>query len=229
MTNALDLSTSSRPDDLVVLTPDHRYIHVPSGREIPSVSEILRVSGLRPAPFRFARRGPGGINPVDAALKRGVEVHRLTRAIDETGDMDDAFDDDFDPADISAETVNYLAADSSFRETSGYRAVSWEKIVYHPPPFEFAGRVDSVGWLGSRRILLDRKTDRSLPKSVWVQICAYKKAHEVCHPTEPIDRTYALLLRRDMTFALLANPIEDEAWDYFTAAYWMYRWKYLQV
>jgi hypothetical protein len=210
-------------DTLVYLTPDHRYVHA-DGHEVPSVSKILRVSGLRPGPFAFARRGQRR-GFMEAGLRRGTEVHRLARAIDETGDVSDAFDDDFDPADLSVGTANYVAADLSFRDTSGYEPIAWEKIVYHPPPVEFAGKIDSVGWFGTRRILIDRKTDRALHKSVYVQLSAYRRAWAVCHPNEQIDRTYALHLKDDMTFALLANPIEDEGWLYFAAAYWMHKWR----
>jgi hypothetical protein len=193
---------------------------------VPAVSTILREAGVRAAPYQFARSGRQA-GAMAAALQRGVDVHRLTRAIDETGDYEDALDDDFDPANPSAETINFVAAYRAFLDLSDYRPIAWETIVYSPPPLEYAGKTDAVGWLGPQRVLLDRKTERSLHKAVWVQLGAYKQAWNLCHPTEPIDRTYALVLKADMTFELRPNPIEGEALHYFVAAWWIHRWHHL--
>jgi hypothetical protein len=153
--------------DVVVRTPDHRYLHVETGRYVPSVSRLLTASGIRAAPFvNAAGERPG---PLARGLKRGSQVHRLTRAIDETGDPDSA-ESEFDPTDLTPENVNYVAADQQFRLQSGYVALAWEVVVYHAA-LDYAGTIDTVGWLHNQRVLIDRKTDRTLHRAVWLQLC----------------------------------------------------------
>lgn len=203
----------------VVLDPSHRYVHVPTGRIIPSVSSILRKARVREVPFTG---GGARSEAVAKALQRGTDVHRLTRAMDESYDISDAFEDQFDPADISVENLDYVAGYDKFLRTSEYRPLAWETIVWDPVD-NYAGRVDAVGWFRTKRIMIDRKTDKTLHRAVWLQLGAYKHAWDTLYPTQPIDQTYALILRSDMTFQLVPNPIEDSAFHFFRAAIWLGR------
>ena len=209
----------------VVLTPSHTYVDLDSGREYPAVSRIIHRAGLRALPYG-AQPGERGKRADDMrkGMQRGTEVHRLARSIDETGSLEDAmFSDVFDAADLSESNINYVAAYESFLATSGYKPTSWEVVVAHPV-LGYAGKLDGIGWLGTQRILIDRKSG-SVDKSVWVQLTAYRVAHEFLHPQERIDATYAVLLRADQTFSLIKNPLPDgEAEAYWTAAIWISRW-----
>jgi len=209
----------------VVLTPDHRYVDLDDGREYPAVSRIIHRARLRELPYgtRSGERGPRADN-MKRGMQRGTEVHRLARSIDETGSLEDAmFSDVFDPADLTAENINYVAAYESFLTTSGYKPTAWESVVCHQR-MGYAGKLDGIGWHGTQRVLIDRKTG-SVDKSVWLQLTAYRMAHEAMHPQERIDATYAVLLRADQTFSLIKNPLPDgEAEAYWTAAIWLARW-----
>lgn len=209
--------------DTVVLTADHRYIHE-SGRQVDSVSGILRAAGIRPAPYLTGRNA----HVMERALRRGSEVHRLTRAIDEAGDELDALDDHFDPADESHENINYVAAYHRFLRLSGYRPIAWEKVLYHPT-YDYAGRSDMIGWFGRKRVMGDRKTDRQLHRAVWLQLAAYREAWNATYPTEPIDETGALILRADTTFEWKPNPLEPGDFPYFVGAMWVARWHKMVV
>jgi hypothetical protein len=199
----------------------HVYTHVETGRRIPSVTEILRVTGIRQAPVTGnSKQG----RAVAAALKRGSEVHRITRELDEAGSED--VDDEFDPADFSIENINYVSAYQRFLSTSGYVPIAWEKISWLPD-YNVAGRMDMVGWLGAKRILGDRKTGLAVHKSTWLQLSAYRAMWDRWNPTEKIDQTYALLLKNDMTFQLIPNPIDDGAFAFFAGAVWVHRWQHL--
>jgi hypothetical protein len=200
----------------------HIYRHVVTGRRIPSVTEILRVTGIRPPPVNRPHA-----EAVARAMQRGTEVHRLTREIDESGFSDDAADDEFDPADIGVENINYVSAYQRFLETSGYIPTAWETVSWLPG-YNVAGRMDMVGWLGSKRVLIDRKTG-SVHRATWLQLAAYKKMHDFWHPSELIDQTYALLLSADMSFRLLPNPVEETAFSYFAGAVWVYQWNRLAL
>jgi hypothetical protein len=127
----------------------------------------------------------------------------------------------------SAENINFVAAYERFLRTSGYRPLAWE-IVLWSQKLDYAGRADAVGWLGANRVMLDRKTG-SVDKSVWLQLAGYRLAWNEMHPTEPIDKTYALLLLSDQSFKLLSNPLEPGDAPYWLAALWMARWHELSL
>lgn len=197
----------------------HLYRRIDDGAIIPSVSSIMRKAHVREAPFvGNGRRGEA----VQRALDRGTQVHRLTRSLDETGDLADAFEDYFDPAQLLPETANYVAAYHRFCETSGYVPLAWEVVLYHPK-LKYAGRTDGVGWYEQFRIMIDRKTDRTLNKAVWIQLSFYRLAWNEMYPNEPIDRTYAIKLNDDMTFQMIRNPLDDCYLPFVTATLWMSR------
>jgi hypothetical protein len=202
----------------------HRYIEVETGRVVRGVSGVIRRAGLRPAPPVDASWS--GV--VAAGMQRGTEVHRLTRALDESSDVADAFEDRFDSADLTESNVNYVAAYHRFLRESGFKPTAWEAIVWHPE-LDYAGRLDVVGWLNDatglpRRILIDKKTG-SVHKSVWVQLSAYRLAWDRLHPTEFIDEEFALLLLPDQTYRLLPNPLGPRGADpFWLSALWMDRW-----
>lgn len=208
---------------VVELTADHKYVHA-SGREVMSVSAILRAADIRPAPFTSGRHR----YVIERALQRGRDVHRLTRAIDEAGDEQDALDDRFDPADVTEESVNYVAAYNRFLKLSGYQPIAWEKVLYHPV-YDYAGRTDMVGWLGNLRVLGDRKTDKQLHRAVWLQLAAYREAWNVQYPHEPIDQTGALVLKSDTTFEWKPNPLEPGDFPFFVGCIWVARWKKMAI
>jgi hypothetical protein len=207
--------------DALLLDTGHGYVHVATGKPVPGVSAILRQAGVRALPM-VNGTGRQAV-AMRAGLQRGTEVHRITRLMDETGDLAVPFDQVFDPTDLKAENVNFVAAYDRFLRTSDYRPLAWEVLVYHDQ-YDYAGRLDGVGWLGTQRILLDRKTDRTLHRAVFLQLAAYKSAWDRSRPCQKIDRTYALHLKADMSFELIPNPIEGEAFHYFTAALWLSRW-----
>lgn len=213
----------------VILTPDHRYVDVQTGRQLPSVTAILRMARVRDDPFGFSpgERGPRA-DTMKNALKRGSDVHRMTRSMDETGSLEDAlFEDAFDPADLSETNIVFVAAYDQFLKTSGYKPTAWEVVVWHDQ-LDYAGRADGVGWLGHERVLLDRKTG-SVDRSVWLQLCAYRMAWNAMHPTEKIDKTLAVLLTKDQKFKLLRNPLEPGDEAFWIAALWMARWHKLVI
>lgn len=220
------------PDGLI-LTPDHRYLEVATGRQVQSVTTVLRIAKIRDAPFGTSGSPEPG-KPLSAraenmrkALQRGSDVHRMTRSIDETGSLEDAlFDDAFDPADLSPTNITFVAAYDKFLKMSGYTPTAWEVVVWHQQ-LDYAGRADGVGWLGRDRILLDRKTG-SVDRSVWLQLCAYRMAWNALHPTEKIDKTFAVLLKADQSFKLIQNPMEPGDEPFWLAALWMARWHQLQ-
>lgn len=205
----------------------HVYIDLETGALVPSVSSILRHARVREAPYMPpAADGVGESRQASAmarGLKRGTEVHRLTRSLDETGDLEDAFEDYFDPAQLLPETVNYVSAYSRFLDEGKYTPTAWEVVVHHPS-LKYAGRCDGVGWLGPRRIMIDRKTDQSLHPAVWLQLAFYRLAWNTAHPQDQIDATYAVKLCNDMTYRLVENPLEPGDIPFVYAAVMMANW-----
>ncbi len=203
----------------------HVYRNIEDGTLVPSVSSILRKARVREAPYSGdGRRGEA----MQRGLDRGTQVHRLTRSIDETGDLADALEDYFDPAQLLPETANYVAAYQKFLDTSGYVPTAWEIVLYNAR-LKYAGRADGVGWYGVKRIMIDRKTDRTLNRAVWLQLSLYREAWDEMYPTEKIDETYAVKLNDDMTFKLVRNPIDYFYRPFINAAIVMAKWHDLQV
>lgn len=113
----------------------HRYYL--NGAEIPGVTRILGVSGLRPLYDGF-----------HTAQQRGLHVHDACERLD----LEDLDWDSICPA-----WRGYVEAYARFKEEHGFVPEYVEYQTYHAE-FRFAGTVDRRGRLHGEPIILDLKT-----------------------------------------------------------------------
>ena len=186
---------------------EQRHIYRIDGEWVPSVSKVLRDSGIAPD---FA-----GIDPavLEKARNRGVAVHALTEAID-AGEH---------PA-IPDELAGYIKSYRAFCRESHFDLVTAELMVGHKE-LGFAGRMDRLGWMGSDRTILDIKCVATVAhQSTAVQLGAYAGAYEYTYPTQPVQNIMAVQLRPDGTYRIYPYSLA-EGWRVFQAALIVAQWR----
>lgn len=157
-------------------------------RIIPSVTSILKAAGLIATQWM-----------TDEARERGTAVHSTIHYFE---------DGDLDQSSVCREAMGYFSAYQNFKKDSGWAPVYVEQIVYSPG-FNYAGRVDAIGWLNGRRVLIDFKTG-PVPAWIGLQLQAYKQAFNATpdHLAQGINNIsfvntcFSLALRRDGSYRL---------------------------
>jgi hypothetical protein len=150
------------------------------GRPVPSVTQILDIV---PLDFHCA---PGVLA---AAMERGQHVHMATAYHDE-GTLDEAS--------VRDEIRPYLTAWIKFRQDTGYQPTLTEKQGCNSR-YGYAGTVDSVGTVGGRIWLLDRKSG-IVPARSALQTAAYAELDEI--KTYPKPERYCVRLMPDGTYSM---------------------------
>jgi hypothetical protein len=185
----------------------HTYQLEPSGMILPSVSKILRESGLAPDLSQI----PPAI--LETARRRGIAVHAIAEVIDGGGDPD-----------IEPGLEPYADAYRLFLRESGYRPEKTEHMVYHPELL-YAGRLDSGGWMNQQRFIIDRKATADMDRvATPVQLAAYTGAYLAMTPGEHVEMMAGLHLRRDGTYRLHVWDFESY-WETWQAPVKIYRHK----
>lgn len=172
---------------------------------LPRVTEILRAVGLGPD---FS-----GVDDavLESARSRGTAIHAAIEADHYQYGLD-----------IPTEFAPYLDAYRKFVAESGHEAVVSERAVIHPT-WQYVGHVDRIGWLIQKRCLLDWKTGETVDLTAGAyQLAGYRCAWNAAHPTEPVELTAIVQLRKDGTFRYHdINAAEHE--PVFLAAVTVYR------
>lgn len=163
----------------------HRYYV--NGREVPSVTAIIKSAGLM---SEFAM-------DADAAL-RGTEVHRYCAMSDTDG---------VHLQQVPARFRGYIKAWRQYQKDAGFACIEVERRV-DDPNFEYAGRLDRVGLRGMNSIktLLDIKTG-VVPDWAKYQLVAYGAAYLV-RPGQVCERA-AVQLKPDGTYKVRTWPLSE--------------------
>lgn len=149
---------------------------------LPSVSQILKAVGLT---GDFDRIAP---DILEVARDRGSAAHAaihndVYHCLDESGLMPDV--------------LARVHAWRRFLKDSGYRPILAEGTVISTR-WQFCGHLDSAGWIGPERTLLDLKCVATLdPDLVSYQLGGYDIAWVEQRPTEPFKRYLGLQLLPD--------------------------------
>lgn len=149
----------------------------------PRVTRILADVGLGPD---FSRVPPADL---EIARDRGNAVHAAIEAL-----AYGYFEGEPDPA-IAA----YLDAYRKFIHESRYVTLASEFEVVHPA-WRYQGHPDSLGLIGTTRVILDYKTGEL--GAVDYQLVAYVEARNAMHPTEPVTAGIAVQLRDDGAYRI---------------------------
>ena len=152
---------------------------------LPRVTEILRAVGLSP--------DLSGIRPdvLEAGRLRGTAVHEALEA-ECYGYLDEAS--------LTEDVLTRVTGARRFCKESGYKQAAAEVPVQHAA-WRYRGHLDSVGWLGAKRMIVDWKTGESVAlPSAGYQLAAYRLAWNSEHPTEPVEMLGVVLLLADGSY-----------------------------
>ena len=132
------------------------------GRRVPSVTEVLNISGLVDLAFLDQ-------DMLAKAAERGTTVHRLCELYDR---------EVLDWATVPSEFTGYLDGWLQFREDSGFEPALIEEPVFNAR-LRYAGTLDRTGYPrkhGTFRGIYDIKTGRALQPTTAYQLAGYKLA-----------------------------------------------------
>lgn len=181
------------------------------GTPVDSVTQLLKLGGWTKSYEGVPQR------IMDAAADRGTSVHDLCCRLNRGEDIE---------ALLTRKVVNHIAAFSRFKAASEYVSIASEVRLAHPV-YRYAGTGDDIGWFQSERSMLDYKSDYAMHPSVWIQLLLYREAWNYWHPTEKVEATYALVLRKNATYDLRRNPHDADGWPFAVSALWRARWERL--
>lgn len=163
----------------------HRYT-LPDGRVVPSVTGILRETGIS-VDFEALSRSSRHAEAI--ALKRdiGSALHLDAWAYD---------DDDLDWSSVDPRVEPYLRAWAAFRANTGLQPMTRERRVYHPA-LHYCGTLDGIFLApNGHKALVDLKTGDPEDAGAQYQTAAYKLAYEAEHGRS-IDERWSVQLFAD--------------------------------
>lgn len=165
-------------------SPNRHTYHL-DGVKLPSVSRILRVTGIAPDLSHI---------PPDV-LRRAADRGRAVHACVEH--WDDITRDDWTPR-----TTPYLIAYQRFLDDTGFEPM-YHEVKIASVVHKYAGRLDMVGWLWGKRTLIDLKATKNVhPKIRW-QLWAYRIGWNEMHPDQPIQEGFGLQVTRSGRYDLV--------------------------
>ena len=139
-------------------------------------------------------------------FQRGTEVHRLCECV-ENGTADGL---DFDP-----EIEKYREGHANFLRDTGFKALpDGIEVRVKNDELHYAGRIDWIGTMGGRTVLIDYKTT-SIPKGGALQTALYLLALPA-YKFEDVDR-YIVAIKKGGKYAMSEKyPFSDKS----DAIYW---------
>ena len=167
--------------------------------DLPRVTHILQAVGLGPD-FSGVPAAT-----LEAARWRGTQAHAAIEATVYGFLEESALDPDVVPR---------LEAYRRFVKESGYETTDIEIAVVHEA-WRYRGRLATVGWLMTRRCILDFKSmdamDFTATRAASLQLVAYRAAWNSQHPLELVDALGIVQLRGDATFRL--HEVSAAEWE----------------
>lgn len=153
------------PNDIEFNPKCHEYIHKPTGRKVPSVTQIL--AEIRP--YDGIDKGT-----LDNAAIRGSLVHRACELYD---------DNDLEITSIDSVIGSYLNGWIDFRKDTGATIQEFEMRVFNQDLF-YAGTLDRiVRFPDGKLAVVEIKTSCKIEQTTGMQLAAYAE----CCPTLPGD------------------------------------------
>ncbi len=177
----------------------HEYRR-PDGQRVPGVTEILSAVGVSVDFEGLASMGRRVADAIDLKREIGHALHADAHAYD---------DNDLDWNTVDPRVLPYLTAWADFRENSGLRPTTRERLVYHHA-LSYAGTLDGIFVLpNNRRVLVDIKTGDPDDSGCAYQTAAYQAAYQAEHPDQPIHERWGVRLTPDLSIPYRVSPYAD--------------------
>lgn len=198
-----------------VLTFDaarHEY-RLPTGERVPSVTEILRATGVSTDVVALAE--VIGAEVIDEKRAIGTALHADAHAYD---------DNDLDWATVDPRVRPYLEAWAAFRANSGLVPVTRERRVYHAG-LRYCGTLDGIFTdRRGRHILIDIKTGDPESAGGRYQTAAYQLAWHCERAAVPITERWCVRLmpERRIPYRIIQyhDWRDEQTWRAIVATYY---------
>jgi hypothetical protein len=178
----------------------HTY-SLPDGSRVPSVTEILRATGVSVDFDRISRESASARLAIEMKRELGTALHADAHAYD---------DNDLDWSTVDARVKPYLEAWVTFRENQCLTPLRRERRLYHPA-LRYAGTLDGIFLTSAgMRVLVDIKTGDPEDSGCRYQTAAYQAAYELDHDSEPpIDARWGVQLTPGRQVPYRVTPYGD--------------------
>lgn len=178
---------------------DHTYWH-PDGHQVPSVTQILKATGLARDFEALSGLSPTLERKIAAARQRGTNVHLDTHAWD---------DRQLNLADVDPALLPYVAAWIECRRNLGLTPVTRERMIYEPDE-DYCGTMDGVfTWGPMQYVLVDLKTGDPDDAGCRYQTAAYARAVMRERPDLHIGRRMGIWLTPARRVPYRVKPYDD--------------------
>lgn len=155
---------------------DKRFYFTAEGVAVPSVTTILEAYPKGAAFFEWLKRAGEDADEIrDEAGKRGSNVHRLTEEYDK-GERVTLLTES---GEIAMSMVEWSMFERyvQFRATNpGFEIIEIEKNLV-TSDLGYGGTKDRILSFGGKKVLIDIKTSSMVHDHYWLQLAAYKQAH----------------------------------------------------
>lgn len=191
----------------------HEY-RLPDGRIVPSVTQILKATGVAVDFEALADRSERMGDAIDLKRDLGTAVHADLHAMD---------DDDLDLATVDARVRPYLQCWEAFCGNTRLLPLTRERLVFHPTLF-YCGTLDGVFLApDGRHILVDVKTGDPESAGARFQLAGYQLAYQLDHK-DPISERWSVQLVPGRAVPYRITPHDDwrdiEVWRAIVTTYW---------
>lgn len=184
---------------------------IPARVLTPTVTQVMRVQGLLPAPPPF--------RTVAGALRRGTAVHKACE-LDDHGVLDEQS--------VAPQLQPYLTAHRRAKLDLGIEDhIAIEQRLEHPL-LKFRGRPDWIGWVKGRRFVIDWKSGNTTPDPATViQLAAYAELVRVWLKLTDVPQIMSLHYRSDGTYRseFYTSKLQAWGWTQFHCALVNYQWR----
>lgn len=193
-----------------------RHVYTFRGARVPSVTEILRETGVSTDFRALADRNPKIAEAIRFKRELGISLHADTHAYD---------DNDIDLTTVDPAVMPYLQAWMTFRLNAGLDPVTREHRVFHPL-YHYAGMLDGIFLRREtgKRVLVDTKTGDPKDAGAQFQTAAYQLAYQ-CDDPEPVDERWSVWLQPDRavpyTVTVYNNGRDFADWLAIVRTYWL--------
>jgi len=195
--------------DLIFNDALHEYRLPLDGRIVPSVTTILRVTGMSIDFEELKSRSLTLAGKIDYKRALGTAAHADCHAFD---------DGDLDWSTVHADVAPYIEAWATMRENLGLTPTARERRVFHPTLF-YCGTLDGIfrREADGRRILIDMKLGDPADAAADLQTAAYEEAYRIDHPDELVDERWSVHLVPEckIPYRTTNYSAQADCWEHF--------------
>lgn len=183
----------------ITFEPEAHIYRLPNGQTVPSVTTILRATGVSVDFEAIKASSPRRAGAIEEKRDIGTALHADAHAFD---------DDDLDWSTVDHRVEPYLRAWETFRNNKGVVPLSRERIVYHPG-LHYTGTLDGIFGTGEgKTVLIDIKTGDPEDSGCCYQTAAYELAWRTEHDVH-IDERWGVQLIPGRRVPYVITPYTD--------------------